>query len=150
MKKVTLIFAAIAFMFSTNIFAQENTSQEVEKIAREVLKAYKTQDVELLKKHASGILKQSISESYFKDKGVKEYIKVINNWDGKIRGIGYETEHFGTTTIQMATVYFADVPKSDNIYVVMLSKRNSSDWVMFAKGVDQEKKEEFDSLKKTL
>ncbi len=151
MKKVTLILTVVALLFSTNILAQENTSENVEKIAREVLKAYKTQDVELLKKNASGILKQAISESYFKDKDIKKYIKVINEWDGKIRGIGYETVHFGNRTMQSATVYFADVPKSSDIYVVTLSHSDKSDhWVMFAKGIDKIKKEEFDSLDKTL
>ena len=150
MKKATLILAVIALMFSTNIFAQENTSTKVEKITREVLKAYKTQDVELLKKNASGIIKMSISKSYFEDKDVKEYIRVINDWDGKIRGIGYETQHIGPMTIYMATVYFADAPK-DYIYVVTLSRTDKGkQWVMFAKGLDKIKKEEFNSLDKSL
>ena len=133
-------------MLSSNIFAQ----QDVESVAKDVLQAYKTQDVELLKKRASGFLKNAITKSYFEDKTAKKYIEVIKNWDGQIRGIGYEKQNMGPMHILMATVYFADDPKSNDIYEVLLSNTNGKGWVMFGSGIGKEEKSEFDKLSPTI
>ncbi len=150
MKKLGLILTMVALMFSSNIFAQANTQAQVESVAKDVLQAYKTQDVELLKKHASGILKYSITDSYFKDKEIQEYIGVIKNWDGQIRGIGYEEQNMGPVPILMATVYFADDPNSNDIYEVLLSNANGKGWIMFGSGLAKEGKSKFDKLSKTV
>jgi len=150
MKKLTQIMVVVALMISTNLFAQENTSVKVESIAKEILKAYKTKDVELLKKHASGVLQDAISESYFEDADSKEYTEVAKRWDGRIKGIGYDVQAMGAMTMYMANVYFADAEKEGEIYEVVLSKLNDQDWVMFARGILKAQKSEFDELSKSL
>ncbi len=145
MKKVTLILA-VAIMISTNLFAQN----QAEDVAKEILMAYKTKDVELLKKHASGVLKFTISKSYFEDDNIRKDIKAVENWDGEIKGIGYKTGSIAGKQINTASVYFADVPNSDNIYEVLLSNYDNQGWVMFGEGLGTEKKADFEKLSKTV
>ncbi|RLD47911.1 MAG: hypothetical protein DRI94_13305 [Bacteroidetes bacterium] len=145
MKKITLI-SAIALMISTNLFAQN----QVENVAKEILKAYKTKDVELLKKHASGILKLTISKSYFEDDNIRKDLKAVESWDGKIKGIGYKTGSIAGKQIKTASVYFADIPNSDDIYEVLLSNYDNQGWVMFGEGLATEKKADFEKLSKTV
>ncbi|RKX65116.1 hypothetical protein DRP44_07025 [candidate division TA06 bacterium] len=144
MKKLTLI-SVFLLLISTSLFAQNQLIDT----AKEILKAYKTKDVALLKKHASGVLKYAITESYFDDDNVRENLKAVENWDGKIRGIGYKSGKMMGKEIKMAYVYFADVPNTDSIYEILLSNYNNQDWVMFGLGLDREKKSEFEKLNVT-
>ena len=150
MKKVTLILAVVALMISTNLFTQENASLKVEKIAIEILKAYKTKDVEFLKKHASVVLKPALSKDYFEDENVKKDIDVIKKWDGKIREVRYEVQSMGPMKIYMASVYFTEAQASNEICELLLSDMNNQGWVMVGEGIIKEKKTEFDKLSKTL
>ena len=145
MKKLTLILA-VTLMISTGLVAQN----DVENTAKEILKAYKTKDTELLKKNASGVLKYAISDSYFEDENLQRDIKAAENWDGEIRGIGYVVNNIAGKKIIMASVYFADIPNSDSIYEVLLSNYENQGWVMFGAGLGADKKENFESLNKTL
>jgi len=77
----------LTFIFVSTITA----FSQVENVAKEVLNAYKNKDVELLKKNASGILKLTISESYFEDKNVQEDAKAVAGWDGTIKEVRYDT-----------------------------------------------------------
>ena len=145
MKKLTLILA-VALMLSTSLLAQN----QVENTAKEVLKAYKDKNPELLKKHASGVLKYAISDSYFEDENLQKDVKAAENWDGEIRGIGYVVNNIAGKKIIMASVYFADIPNSDSIYEVLLSNYENQGWVMFGAGLMADKKENFDILSKTI
>ena len=149
MKKVTVILAMLTLMISTNLFAQNNENKEVERIAREILEAYKTKNPELLKKNVSGILKSTITKDYFNTKSLQDDIKAAENWDGKIRAIGYKTVNLFGKKIQSADVYFADVEGTNKIYVVLLSKMGDNPWVAVGSGIGKEKKSEFEELSKT-
>ncbi len=143
MKKIFLI-VALLLILSVSAFAQ------VENAARDVLTAYKNRDVELLKKHASAILKMAISEDYFKDEALKKDLKAVDNWDGKIREVRYETKNMMGANVVMATVYFADVPGKDEINAVLLSNFNNTGWTIFGNGISSMAKEEFNQLSKVI
>jgi hypothetical protein len=147
MKKVLFIFVMLLGL-SISAFAAQ--AGQVEDVANDVLTAYKNRDVELLKKHASAILKMSISESYFKDKAIQEDLKAVDSWDGKIREIRYKNKKMFGADVLMATAYFADAPEKDEIYTVLLSNFNNSGWVIFGKGLAKIKKGEFEQLSKTV
>jgi hypothetical protein len=143
--KKSILISALLFFFSFIAFAQ------VEDIAKEVLKAYKTKDVELLKKNASGMLKMAISDSYFEDKGLQEDIKAAENWDGKFREIRYNSGDMMGKKLYLASVYFSDIKDNpDEIYTVALSSMDKENWVMFGSGIVAETKEEFNKMRLTL
>jgi hypothetical protein len=144
MKKIlitTVVFLAFSIL----------ASAQVENTAKEILKAYKNRDLELLKKNASGILKMAIKDGYFESNDLQDAIKVVDNWDGKIREIRYTEEKVMGKTAHIAAAYFADHPDNkDEIYWVALSRMGGSDWVMFAKGLMSDKKSEFEKMNPSL
>ncbi len=124
---------------------------QVQDVAEAVLKAYQDRDVELLKKHASGILLAAISDSYFEDKGLQDDLKVVDNWTGEIKDIRYMTDNMMGQTISIATVYYADKPDdTGEIYTVVLSSLENADWVMVGSGLGTEKMAEFEKMSPTL
>jgi hypothetical protein len=145
MKKVTLIIAVVAMMISTSIFAQ---ADQVKLIVNEVMTAYKNQDPGLLKKHASGIMKNIINDNYFKNKKYKPYTEMANEWDGNIREIRYSKESFMGNNVIFATAYIADVPKTKGkeIYAIDLSNNNNKGWVFIAEGISTENKSDFEQM----
>lgn len=141
----TIFTTVFLLCFSSFLFAQ------VEEVANEVLKGYKTRDVQLLKKHASGIMQMAISDSYFEDKDVQKDLKAIDNWDGKIRDIRYNSDNMMGKTIYLAMAYFSDVQGNDNeIYTVALSSTDKEKWVMFANGIAIETRENFEKMQTIL
>ena len=146
MKKVTLIWAMVAVMMATGLYAQDDN---VSGVAKKIIKAYQNRDVELLKENASGMLKMvlnSTGDSFFKDKKMKDVIAAADNWDGEIRGIGYENESMMGKTVSMATVYFADGNKKGDIWEVLLTKTGDGPWLAFGEGISAGTKKEFDEL----
>lgn len=144
MKKIMLTSFAILIL-STLALGQ------VKDVAKEVLKAYQDKDPELLKKNASGILKNAISSSYFEDEQVQEQISAANQWDGTLREVRYTSSEMMGNKVQLAMVHFADNNKvEDEIYVVTLSRAGQKNWVMFAKGISSEKKAEFQKMDASL
>jgi len=136
-------FALLSINFST--FAQ------VEDVAKEVLKAYKTKDVELLKKNASGMLLMAITDSYFEDRGLQEDIRAAENWDGKFREIRYNSGNMMGNMVYLASLYFADTKNSpDELYMVVLSSLDKEKWVMFGSGIVAVSKDEFNEMRLTL
>lgn len=140
-----IICTALFLSFFMPVFSQ------VEDITKEVLKAYQERDVELLKKHASGIFKYAISDSYFSDKSIQSDLKVIDQWDGKIRDVRYTTGDVMGSEITLASVYYADHPENeDEICVVTLSTMDKTKWVMFAAGVATEEKAVYEEMSTSL
>lgn len=138
-----LLFTSVILTFITAFsFAQ------IEKnIAKEVLKAYKERNTELLKKNASGIMKYAITDSYFKSEKNQEIINAVDKWDGKIKEIRYKSGDMMGKKIFLCSVYFADSQENkDEIYTVVLSSYDNKKWLMFAGGIIEEKKEEFEKM----
>ncbi len=148
LKKFKLKVVIIISLFSLVACSQvENVATDV---AKEVLYAYKNKDVELLKKNASGIIKHAISSSYFEDKSVQDDAKAINEWDGTIKEVRYNTDNIMGKQMVLATAYYADAGP-DQIYAVMLSSLdNGKNWVFVGTGLGKLTREEFKQLSKTI
>ena len=124
---------------------------QVENVAKEVLEAYKTKNVELLKTHASGMMKMAISDSYFEDEGLQQDIAAAENWDGEFREIRYNSDNMMGNMVYLAALHFADVVENENdIYTVVLSSLDKENWVMFGSGIVAESKKEFKKMRLTL
>ncbi|HRW63406.1 MAG TPA: hypothetical protein P5132_07955 [Bacteroidales bacterium] len=143
MKKLTFTFI---ILFAINL----TLSSQVDKIAKEILTAYKNKDVELLKKNASGIIKMTITPSYFEDPSIKENMKLVDGWNGEIKEIRYEEGDVMGRKVIMAYAYFADIPGTEEISIVFLSSTDKKNWVMFANGIDKVEKSKFEALSKDL
>lgn len=136
MKKI-IILTILTILFSVNA--------QVEKIALEVLKAYKDQDVELLKKNASGIMKPSIKKGYFDDEAIKKDMKTLDRWDGKIREIRYDSDNIMGNFVVVAAAYFSD-SSDEEINTVMLSTMDGENWVFVGSGLETVPKDDFMKL----
>jgi hypothetical protein len=144
MKKIVITSIAI-LVLSTLALGQ------VKDVAKEVLKAYQDKNPELLKKNASGFLKNAISSSYFEDEQIQYAINAAKQWDGKLKDVRYTSAEMMGNKVDIALVHFADNKEAeDEIYVVTLSRAEQKDWVMFAKGISSEKKAEFEAMDVTL
>lgn len=144
MKKLVILFILL-FCTSGNIFAQS-----VEEVAMDALKAYKTKDTALLKKHVTGVFKLLIDDKYFEKKEAKEYIAAIEKWDGKLKEIRYQSSKMAGKAVNSALVYYADHPeKKDKIYAIALVSRDKKNWTLFSDGFITESREEFEKFSLT-
>ena len=122
---------------------------QVEKIALEVLKAYKDKDVELLKKNASGILKPAINESFFEDEEIKNIIAQTAGWDGKIKEVRYDSDNIMGNFVVVAAAYYSDC-SDDEINIVMLSTMDGKNWVFVGNGLEKAQRSDFENLSITI
>ena len=76
--------------------------------------------------------------------------KAINEWDGTIKEVRYDTDNIMGKKMVLATAYYADAGP-DQIYAVMLSSLdNGKNWVFIGTGLGKLTKEEFKQLSKTI
>lgn len=140
MKKFIYFPLVFVFLISINQgFAQGNA----ETIAKEVIKAYKNEDVALLKKHASGMVTYLINDDFFESKEGKPLAEVAQQWNGKIKEIRYTKGDMMGTELLLASAYFGDNPNG-NLNVVILSSLDKADWKTFALGIVDISREEFE------
>ncbi len=140
MKKWILIQLVFVLLISINqTFAQGDE----ETIAKEVIKAYKNKDVDLLKKHATGMMVHVINDGFFESDDGKPLVKIAQQWDGKIKEIRYEKGDIMGKEVLLASAYFSDNPNG-NLNVVILSSMDKSDWKAFALGISDISREEFE------
>ncbi len=151
LKKLNLpIVITIFSLFSLVACSQSQVENAAKEVAKEVLEAYKNKDVELLKKNASGIIKYTISPSYFEDKSIQEDAKSIDKWDGTIKEVRYDIGNIMGKKMVLTTAYYADA-EPDQIYAVLLSSLdNGKSWVFVGTGLGSLTKEEFKQLSKTI
>ena len=124
-------------------FSQINAQGDVEPIAKDVIKAYKTKDVVLLKKYITGIVVYAINDSFFDSKDGKPLVSMAENWNGNIKEVRYEKGNMMGKEILLASVYFSD-NENGKLNIVMLSSYDGSDWKAFAFGLMDVSKEEFE------
>ena len=140
MKKLIYFQLIFGFLISAHLtFAQGNA----EKIAKEVITAYKTKDADLLKKHATGILMYAINDNFFESDDGKPLVEIAKQWDGKIKEIRYSKGDVMGNEVLLASAYFSDNPNG-NLNVVILSSFDKSDWKAFALGITDISREEFE------
>lgn len=140
MKKLfILLVLAIAFLPVSNLFAQG----DAETVAKEVIKAYKTQDVDLLKKYMTGMMMYVINDEFFNSDDAKPLVKAAKNWNNKIKEIRYSKGDIMGKKVLLASAYFND-NENGNLDVVILSSFEKSDWKAFAYGITDVSKEEYE------
>jgi hypothetical protein len=126
-------------------------AQSAEEVAREALKAYKTKDTELLKRHAVGAFKFLIDDKFFEKKEAKEYIAAIVKWDGKFKEIRYQSSDMAGAGMSTALAYYADHPQKENrIYAVALMSRDKKNWTLLSTGLITESRAEFEKFSPDL
>lgn len=120
------------------IFTQVSFAQDVKEVAKEMLTAYKNKDVKGVKKYAPPIILGAISPKYFEDRVVKDEVKALKDWDGKIREVRYSANPFAV----MATVYYDESAKKGKIKIFYFSKAKNN-WKQFGNGFGEMKKSKF-------
>lgn len=139
MKKISVVITIVISIFLfKNVVAQGNA----EKVAKEVINAYKTQDLKLLKKYATGIVVYTMDDNYFNSEDGKALVEIAKNWDGTIKEIRYAEGDIMGKKVLLASAYFSD-NKNGNLNVVVLSSYEKSDWKAFMYGITEATKEEF-------
>ena len=122
-------------------------AQSAPKVVRETLRAYQTQDAQLLKSHVVGIFKTLITEDYFEKSDVQKHMDSIKSWDGTIKEIRYQSGDFAGLPMTTALAYYADrAGDPDKICAVALSSKDQKDWVLVGDGLVMESREEFDKF----
>lgn len=152
MKKLILVWVAVVFMSTTNLFAQSPTDTLFQ-ITNKVMKAYKTQNTDLLASYSSfyGKLEVTGNKDYWSEEDVVKTVERAKNWDGKIRGIGYQTMKMGGTTLKNALVYLYDAPDPGKIYTLQFTKKDSGNWFLsMMGGIEEYDKSHFDNFKQDM
>lgn len=144
-KFVTLLIVLFCFSLFQTAFAQG----DAERVAKEVLKAYKEKNLDLLKKYLTGIVVCAVNDGFFDSDDGAPLVEMANSWDGEIREIRYSSGDLMGREISIANVYFGDNPNG-NLNVVILSSMEGSDWKAFAFGVTDMSEEEFNEGSLTL
>ena len=140
---ILMVFALI--LISESIVAQGNP----ESVAKDVIKAYKTKDVDLLKKHMTGMMLYVINDGFFNSDDGKPLAEIASKWDGTIKEIRYSRGDIMGKDVLLASAYFSDNPNG-NLNVVILSSFEKSDWKAFAYGITDISKAEFDEGSKEI
>ncbi len=140
--KKTFIMIALSLGLSTQAFAQS-----APEVVRETLQAYQNKDAKLLKSHMVGIFKTLITEDYFEKSDVQKYMDSIENWDGTIKEIRYQSGDIAGVAMTTALAYYADPAENpDEIYALALSSKDQKNWVLVGDGLVMESREEFDTF----
>ncbi|MDP8268174.1 MAG: hypothetical protein RAP70_11685 [Candidatus Celaenobacter antarcticus] len=140
MKRLVVLMLMI-LLTCQMIMAQET----IEQIAKDIINAYKTSDVNLLKKHASGMLLPAINENFFEDKQAKEIAVMVNGWDGTIKEIRYNSENIMNKNVTITIVYFKMCADEEQICAVLLSSLDNSEWKALGFGISTVEKVEFEN-----
>ena len=130
-------------------FQQLIAQGDVEPIAKDIIKAYKTKDAELLKKYATGIMMHVINDSFFESDDAKPLVEIAEKWDGTIREIRYSKGDMMGKQVLLASVYFSD-NENGNLNTVLLSSYENSEWKAFVYGISDIPKSEFEQGSKEI
>jgi len=146
MKKLIYLPLIFIFFISVNLTYAQG---DAETIAKEVIKAYKNKDADLLKKHATGMMVHIINDNFFESDDGKPLVDIAKQWDGKIKEIRYEKGDVMGNEVLLSSAYFSDNPNG-NLNVVILSSFDNSAWKAFALGITDISKEEFEKGKTSI
>ncbi len=119
-----------------------------EQAAQQVLLAYRTKDVDLLKEYAGGMMSMALDEDAM-DR--PDYEEQLNSWDGSIKEMRYDSD-----VVTFEDVYYAfahyETNKDDpnKMYVVSLKSRDKEKWVITMNPLNTYKKATFEEKKTAL
>jgi hypothetical protein len=99
-----------------------------EEAAQQVLLAYKTKDVELLKQYASWAMSMALDEDAM-DR--PDFEKQLKSWNGAINEVRYASDDINFQHIYYAYAHYCDDKEdSDKIYVVVIQSTDKEKWVI--------------------
>ena len=139
MKNISLLACLFLLVFA---YSKTNAQGDPNKATKEIVKAYKEKNADLLKSYATGVLVNVINENFFESNDAMPLVDIAKEWDGEIREIRYAKGEMLGATVIIANVYISDNP-SGNLNSVMLTSYNSSSWKAFGLGITETSKDEF-------
>lgn len=99
-----------------------------EKEAQQVLYSFITEDLDLLKDHASGMMRMALDEETIKSPPNKERVM---NWSGAIKEVRYQHKVITFEDVYYAYALFAGDPQSDeHVYTVALESSDKESWTL--------------------
>jgi len=99
-----------------------------EEAAQQVLLAYKTKDVELLKQYASWAMSMALDEDAM-DR--PDFEKQLKSWNGAINEVRYASDDINFQHVYYAYAHYCDDKEDpDNIYVVVIQSSDKEKWVI--------------------
>lgn len=99
-----------------------------EEAAQQVLLAYKTKDVELLKQYASWAMSMALDEDAM-DR--PDFEKQLKSWNGVIKEVRYSSDEINFQQLYYAYAHYCDDKEDpDKIYVVVIQSTDKEKWVI--------------------
>ena len=116
--------------------------------AQQVLLAYVTKDVELLKEYASSLMRMALDDDAM-DR--PDFIEQLNSWDGAIKEIRYKSDIITFEEVYYAYGYYEkDKKDADKIYVVVLESKDKLNWVITVNPLRSMSKSDFEEKSITI
>jgi hypothetical protein len=122
--------------------------QPGEEAAQQVLLAYRTKDVDLLKQYAGSMMRMALDESAMER---PDYEDQLNSWDGSINEVRYDSDVLNFEKVYYAhSFYYADGDQPDQLYVVSLESRDKEKWVITLNPLRKMSREKFMQKSETI
>ncbi|MFC1582806.1 hypothetical protein ACFL4W_04635 [Planctomycetota bacterium] len=119
-----------------------------EKEAGQVLAAYITKDLALLKKYASGMLKNTLDEKAMERPNDRERIE---SWDGEIKAMRYGRDEINFETVYYAYACYKGDPATDEkVYTVTLKSKDRTTWAISINPLGSMKSADFNGKSNAL
>jgi len=140
MRKLVVLLVVLSLVFLANpLMAQ----QDVEKVTKEIVKAYQSEDAALLKKYVAGFFAMAINDNFFESDDGAPLVEIANKWDGKIKEIRYVKGDVMGQKVILAKAWISDNPNG-NLNVVTLTSNEGNQWKAFALGINDFSRAEFE------
>ena len=119
-----------------------------EETAQQVLLAYRTKNVDLLKKHASSIMSMTLDENAMER---PNFEKELNSWDGSIKEMRYDSDEITFQKYYYAHAHFYTNKKNpDIVYVVGIQSTDKVNWVITVNPLRKLTRAKFEERSKQL
>lgn len=162
MKKITAILIFAFALLSCGGSATDKGKEKVkdfkvqvkdnyapgEEAALQVLLAYKTKNVDLLKEYASGIMSMALDEDAMER---PDFEKELNGWKGDIKEVRYDSDEITFQKYYYAYAhYYTDKDAPDKVYIVGLQSTDKNKWVITVNPLRSIAKSKFEEKSKQL
>lgn len=146
MKNLFSTFLSTLLVFSSLIVSAQGNP---EPIAKEVIRAYQKQDLNLRKVHSTAMVLNGLVDGYFQTSDAKPLVDMAADWDGTINEIRYQRISIMGTSPLLAFAHFGNLPNG-KVKVATLTSLNEAPWKAFTLGISDMDKDEFLSLSKEI
>lgn len=112
--------------------------------AQQVLLAYATKNLNLLKEYASGMMRMALDEEAMER---PDFEKQLKAWDGSIKEVRYSYSFINFEHIYYAHAHYStDKDDPNKIYLVVIQSRDQENWVITVNPLLRTTLEEFQNL----